>query len=76
MSIETIVSLGHHVLSDYIGGIAGIHYIVNSLINLPVFTGAACAYTLLITIFYYTDDLYVAVCHGFYVLKHYFHFSN
>ena len=51
MSIETIVGLGHHVLilSDYIECIAGIHYKMNSLINLPVFAGAACTYTVLLT---------------------------
>ena len=47
MSIETIVGLSHHVLSDYIRGIAGIHYKVDSLINLPVFAGGTCAYTIL-----------------------------
>ena len=44
VSIETIVGLSHHLLSDYIGGITGIHYKVNSLINLPVFAGGTCAY--------------------------------
>ena len=51
MLIETIVGVGHHVLS---GGIAGIHYEINSLFNLPVFAGAACAYSILITSFSYT----------------------
>ena len=32
-NIETIVGLSHHVLSDYIGGIASIYYKVNSLIS-------------------------------------------
>ena len=31
-SIETIVGLGLHVLSDHFGGIAGVHYKVNSLL--------------------------------------------
>ena len=54
MSLETIVGLSHHVLSDYIGGVAGIHYKANSLINLPVFAGGPCAYTILITSLSYT----------------------
>ena len=54
VAIETIVGLSHHVLSDCIGGIVGIHYIVNSLINLPVFAGGECAYTILITSLSYT----------------------
>ena len=49
MSIETIVGLSHYVLSDYIGGIAGIHYKVNSLINLPVFAVGIRVYTILVT---------------------------
>ena len=31
-SIETVVGLGLHVLSDHFGGIAGVHYKVNSLL--------------------------------------------
>ena len=54
VSIEIIVGLGNHVLSDYIGDIAGIHYKVNSLINLPVFVGGTCAITILITSLSYT----------------------
>ena len=76
MSIETIVGLGHHVLRDYIGGFAGMHYKVNSPINLPVFAGAAHIYTILITSFSYTARPVSSCLHGFYVLKYYFHFSN
>ena len=48
VSIETIVGLSLHVLSDYFGGIAGVHYKGNILLILVhYFVGAACAYSIL-----------------------------
>ena len=40
-----MVGLGLHVFSNHLGGIVGIHYKVNSLINPPAFAGVACAYS-------------------------------
>ena len=71
VSIGTMVSLGLHVLSDHFWGIAGVHYKVKS-INPAAFAGAACTYFILHNIIGLQLGLYVAIWHGFYVLKHLF----
>ena len=77
VSIEAMVGLYLHLLSDNFGGITGVHYKVNNgRLILLHFAGTACIYFILHNIIALPQSVYVAIWHGFYFLKYYFNFSK
>ena len=63
-----MVALGHHILSDHFGGVAGVHYKANVP---PTLLGAVCTYFILQNITVLQLGQYIAIWQRFYVLKYY-----